>query len=159
MQSCMMQIGAIKLLYPDNEDDKSSYLCCEGKHLSELMTPSAIFQAIQRSALRDHMSERSQNKGQSVSGWHSAAGLSGLGEKQPKAHQTRRRHQGEKQTPHTHNSARLKHAKNVVRLETSTHDRLTALTRRHHFHDWANPSHTHDRFLQWAWPAPLHCSR
>lgn len=96
---------------------------------------------------------------QSVSGWHGAAGLSGLGENNRRHTRTEKAPGKNKLLTHTRNSAPLKHARNVVRLETSTLERLPALTR-HDFHKWVNPSNTQipdsrrDR-----WPARLPCSR
>lgn len=63
------------------------------------------------------------------------------GREQPKAHQNREGTGGKTSSSRTHNSASLKHARNVVRLETSTLERLIALTR-NYFHKWVNPSNT-----------------
>lgn len=63
-------------------------------------------------------------------------------ERTTKGTSEQRRHRGKnKLLTHTHNTAPLKHARNVVRLETSTLERLTALTR-NDFHKWVNPSNT-----------------
>lgn len=150
-----MQIDAIKLHYPDNEDD-TQFITKKIILLSELMTPSAIFYKPSKDL---HLMTQVR-KGQSVSGWHSAAGLSGLGENNQRHTRPEEGTGGRGGKILTDNSAPLKHAKNVVRLETSTHNRLTALTRRHEdIVSMTGPTRPTRRFLQWAWPAPLHCSR